>query len=174
MMECKHEFVSFFADKFVCRDCPETFDYLPGDEPAEINPKAADIRDAIQGFKEAICTLGEAAEATRLSVQEFAEAVKRTFRAKPTVGRIQTLGGKSFMQVTGYEPARTSCPLEIDQMTDLMELQNGNFPDVVSVSCEDETMDRFTLGKRTPLKPVILDQHYIVEFCDGTQQRVNS
>jgi len=175
MTECNHEFITYANGKFGCRDCEYCEDYLPDDEPIRINPKAADIRDMITGFTEGMATLFEAAEAAKISVQEFAAAVKTTFRPRPIIERVQALGGQSFVQVTGYQPNRVSCPLAVDEFfSNTSDMNNIPFGDITNIIVNSETPSLGRLGMPVKLQPFQPgEQHWEITFIDGSIQRID-
>ena len=176
MSECNHDFIVYANGKFGCRDCEYCEEYLPGEEPAYANYQTADIRDMMDGFKRGMATLAEAADACSVSVQEFAEAVKKTFRPVPQIERVNTIGGKTFIQVVGYEPCRNSCPLAIDDYFSRgPDISNScqYFPDIINVSMnEDMPLMNRSAVKLQPLE--VRDAHLEIQFCDGSIQRVKS
>ncbi len=165
-MICDHSFVTYVGgdEPYECGDCGILLSAVPTEAPKTPLKIPSDVR---QAFMDGMITLGEAAQATNVTMKKFAETCRELFVETPIFDDMYQLGkkkpfAKAFM---GMEPQRTSCPLEIDEFFSGNPIVDGignAFYDISTISHNMECESGFDA----------VEAQYSIEFIDGSVQKV--
>lgn len=172
--ECKHKgFIAREVDgphRYVCRECNKRFRMHPWVKPRVMVPKVdhKTLIAAMGQFREGMTTITEALTATRMSIEEFNETIKKCFPPQDVIEEMHHIGSSQSIPIrVDTEPQRTSCPKELDDFihdpdVSLSELKDGafqtRFPDITEMAYYD-----------SPAQQAVV---YEFGFIDGTTQRV--
>ena len=156
--------------KYICRECNKRFRRHPGAK-SEILVSPVDqetLIGALGQFREGMTTITQALTQTRMSIEDFNEAMRACFPPQDIVEEMHHIGNAQSIPVRiGTMPQRTSCPKELDDYihdpnVTLSELKDmvasARFADITEVSYSDDQLNNQVV--------------YEFGFIDGTTQRV--
>ena len=171
--QCEHGFVVHDVQEqnhFLCRECGDRFHRHPDMIEQEMfRPDDAEVYDYIAQFRDGLVTFTEAVKQTSLELDEFVKAMNFAFPPEEVYQDQYSIGsqGPIGKELAYIEPARTSCPAEIERVfgspeatLDLINsvVNGGVFPDIEEVRHIDH--------------PELKQMHVEIEFIDGSVQKV--
>ena len=159
-------------NRFLCKECDERFPVHPKAPAIQADVKVPflDSLGAMTEFRNGMKTFSDAVAKTKMSVDEFKQALIDNFPPlveRETIQHVTLSNPTSKEIVISEKPLRTTCPDEIEKgifptygcsNLELSRIWMETFPDVTNVDIYDDELRR--------LKVVTLT------FVDNTKQRV--
>ena len=179
MTKCRHTFITPISNngnkvQFLCHDCNEKFDSLPGEEPLF---NFEDAAGTIANFMEGMLTFREALTKTALSIEDFKKTcsiVNDKMKQEEKVEIHQTNGSSYY--VTSSIKKRTSDPEEVDRHFQNLALTSQEFITGLIMSNDGWGMVETKFNDITHLESIEDQSHrtinITVSYLDDSKQLI--